>query len=163
MSTDNVAKENEDFIYWTTIPVLVNHLNYGNHLGYDSYLSIIQEARMRWLKQFGMGEKTLHFNVGYFITKATVDYKSEAFYADELRVGLAIKNIKSKAFDMEYIIINNTRNDAVCATAKTSHLCFDFETKKVVNIPESFSRVLSNTSSEQPSAAAEIESLRSRL
>ena len=34
-------------LYTTTIPVMVNHLNYANHVGYDSVLTILQEARMR--------------------------------------------------------------------------------------------------------------------
>lgn len=131
----------ENVIFWTTIPVLVNHLNYGNHLGYDSYFSIIQEARMRWLKQYDMGEKTLDGNIGYFITEASVSYKSEAFHGDQLKIGIMIDNIRTKAFDINYVVLNLTR-DVLSATAKTSQLCFNFELKKIASLPSRFLDIL---------------------
>jgi len=129
-------------IFKTTIPVLVNHLNYGNHLGYDSVLSIIQEARMRWLKQYGLGEKTLQGDIGYLIGDVILNYKSEAFHGDILSVGMYIDNIKSKSFDIKYIV-KNEATDKLVAVSLTSHVCFNFQSKKVVAIPFEFQEIIS--------------------
>jgi len=37
----------DKFIYKTEIPIRITDINYGGHLGNDSLLSIIHEARVR--------------------------------------------------------------------------------------------------------------------
>lgn len=129
-------------IFKTTVPVLVNHLNYGNHLGHDSVLSIMQEARMHWLKQYGLEEKSLFENIGYLITDVIVNYKSEAFHGDMLEIGLYVNNIKNKTFDINYIVKNNNTNNIV-AISQTSQICFDFQTKNIVAVPANFCEIIS--------------------
>ena len=34
------------------IPVRITDLNYGNHVGNDAFVSIIHEARMKWLHSY---------------------------------------------------------------------------------------------------------------
>ncbi len=46
----------EKFIYKTEIPVRITDINYGGHLGNDSLLSIIHEARVRFLKHLEYSE-----------------------------------------------------------------------------------------------------------
>ena len=41
----------------TELPVRITDLNYGGHVGNDALLAMIQEARVRWLGQFGWTEK----------------------------------------------------------------------------------------------------------
>ena len=38
------------------IPVRITDVNYGNHVGNDSMVSIIHEARMQFLKKYGFSE-----------------------------------------------------------------------------------------------------------
>jgi len=35
------------------IPVRIADINYGNHVGNDAFVSIIHEARMQWIRQYG--------------------------------------------------------------------------------------------------------------
>ena len=44
------------FITTLSIPVRITDLNYGNHLGNDSLVSILHEARVQWLKLNGYTE-----------------------------------------------------------------------------------------------------------
>jgi acyl-CoA thioester hydrolase len=39
----------EHTIFTTDIAVRITDINYGNHLGNDALVSILQEARMQWL------------------------------------------------------------------------------------------------------------------
>ncbi len=133
--------EDTNVAYKTIIPVLVNHLNYGNHLGYDSMLSIIQEARMRFLRDHKMGEKNIDGNIGYLIADVALSYKSEAFHGDELEVMLSFSNVNRSSCDAFYKV-SNTKSSKIVALAKTGLSFYDFELKKNVRIPESFLKII---------------------
>ena len=49
----------EIFSFTTTIPIRITDLNYGGHVGNDTILSIIHEARMQFLKNAGYTELDL--------------------------------------------------------------------------------------------------------
>ena len=124
-------------LYGTTVPVLVNHLNYGNHLGYDSVLSIIQEARMRWLKDNGLTELSLSGSVGYMITHASVDYHGEGFFGDQLCVALSATPPSRRGFQLYYKVTNES-SGKVIAEAETKHIFFDFAARKIASAPACF-------------------------
>ena len=46
----------ERFTFSTDIPLLVSHINYGNHLDNAQLLGIVSEARVRFLKSMGYSE-----------------------------------------------------------------------------------------------------------
>ena len=124
-------------IFSTTVVVLVNHLNYGNHLGYDSLLNILQEARMRWLKSLCQHatEINIENDIGWMVREAHVIYHSEAHYGDELLIDLFIsKNDRMSSFTLSYEVYNNTTSLAL-ASASTDLVCFDFTKSKPSRIP----------------------------
>ena len=41
------------FPFSTELEVQVGHINYGGHLGNDSMLSLVHEARVRYLRHLG--------------------------------------------------------------------------------------------------------------
>ena len=62
----------EQFAFSTTIPVRITDLNYGKHVGNDTILSMIHEARVQYLRQLGYGELELEFgrNTGLLTVRA---------------------------------------------------------------------------------------------
>lgn len=148
MSNLTITFQENSSIFEADIPVLVSHLNYGNHLGYDSILSIVQEARMRWLKQYNMGEMTIDENIGYLVIDVSLIYKSEAFHGDTLNVQLYPENVKSKSFNLKYKITNQTTG-ATVALVNTRHIFYNFLMKKIVRSPESFNDLISRISQKQ--------------
>lgn len=119
------------------VPVLVNHLNYGNHLGYDSLLSMAQEARMRWLKLISprATEINISDNIGWLIRHLEVVYHSEAFHGDRLKIRLAAHGIKKTSFDFIYTVTHSGSRKKI-ADIKTKQVCFNLITKKPSKIPE---------------------------
>jgi acyl-CoA thioesterase FadM len=45
----------EHFTYTTEMPVRISDINYGGHLSNDSIVSLIHEARVRFLAQYNYG------------------------------------------------------------------------------------------------------------
>ena len=52
----------EIFIFKTEISIRITDINYGGHLGNDSLLSIIHEARVRFLKHLDYSESDVEGN-----------------------------------------------------------------------------------------------------
>ena len=135
MQKVTIPFKNNKTLFTTSIPVLVSHLNYGNHLGYDSILTLLQEARMRWLKESNMGEMTLDGNIGYLVTDVALKYKSEAFHGDILDIEFYLEDFNNRTFTILYKISNQTTG-AIVALASTGHVFYDFSLKKIARAPE---------------------------
>ena len=118
-------------LFKVSIPVRISDINYGNHLGNDSLLSIIHESRMQMLAQWGYTE----LNAGgtaLIMADVAIAYKGEAFYGDKLTVNVHVDEMTERSFDLLYHITTE-RDGAVkdIAHAKTGMLCFNYDTRKI--------------------------------
>ena len=78
------------FIFRTSIPVRASDLNYGNHIGHDSIVTLMQEARILLYRKMGfMNELSFDGPIGQVIADVAVIYKSESFLGDVLLCKLA--------------------------------------------------------------------------
>ena len=126
----------EKLIYKTEIPVRITEINYGGHLGNDSLLSIIHEARVRFLKHLGYSEANVEGS-GIIMIDAGIQYKAESFYGDILLIEVGITDFSKIGCDIIYKI-SNTNNGNEIASAKTGIVFFDYKNKKVVPVPGKF-------------------------
>jgi acyl-CoA thioester hydrolase len=130
----------EKFQFKTEIPIRITDLNYNDHLGNDSVLSICQEVRMQYLNQFGFTELNVDGS-GIIMVDAAIQYKSEGFYGDVLLVEVAITDITKIGCDFVYRILNKENKNNV-AFVKTGIVFFDYDKKKVVPVPEKFTEMI---------------------
>jgi acyl-CoA thioesterase FadM len=125
----------EHFAFSTTIPVRITDLNYGNHVGNDTILSMIHEARVQYLQHLGYGELNLA-GVGVIMSDVAIEFKSELFYGDEVMAAVAAGDVTKIAFDLYYKLEKRSGDTTVLvAVAKTGMVCFDYSKKKVAAIP----------------------------
>lgn len=126
----------EKFIFSTDLPVRVSDLNYGNHLGNDSILTLMQEARALFYKQLGfVSEVQIDGSIGQVVADAALVYKAEAFFGDILRIELAAANSHKFGFDLLYKI-TSTGSGKEIARGKTGIVCFDYSIRKLAPMPE---------------------------
>ena len=114
----------------------ISDINYGGHLGNDAMLSVIHEARLRFLKTFGWSE----FNIcgtSLIMTDCAIVYKSEVFHGETLTIDVAIGDVTKTGFDFFYRIFNSDNSKEV-GKAKTGVAFFDYQKKKVTSTPEGF-------------------------
>jgi YbgC/YbaW family acyl-CoA thioester hydrolase len=127
----------EKLIFSIDLPVRVSDLNYGNHVGNDSVLTLMQEARALFYKSLGFkSEIELDGPIGQVVADAAVVYKSESFFGDVLRIEIALGEFHKYGFDLFYRITNQLTDKEV-ARGKTGIICFDYEKRKMALIPES--------------------------
>lgn len=126
----------EKFEFSTNIPVRITDINYGNHLGNDSLLSLIHEARMQYLANINMTELDAG-GCGIIMTDSAVIYKSEIFYGDILIIEVSVNEITNKGCDF-YYKVSSKKKSCVSALAKTGIVFYDYEKKKISDVPEIF-------------------------
>ena len=132
----------EQFSFHTTIPIRITDINYGGHAGNDSMLSIIHEARMRFLQQQDYDEKNFA-GVGLIMNDVTIEFKKELVYGDVVEIAVTATAFERVRFDIFYKLdtLRNGKNITV-AVAKTGMVCFDYTTKKITPVPEEARRKL---------------------
>jgi len=126
----------DKFIFKTEIPIRINDINYGGHLGNDAVLSIAHEARLRFLKHHNFTELDVA-GAGTIMVDAAVQYKAEAFYGDIILVEIAVTDITRVGCDFVYRCTNKNTG-TVIAILKTGIVFYDYEKKKVVSVPKRF-------------------------
>lgn len=126
----------EHFSFSTTIPVRITDLNYGGHVGNDAILSLVHEARMQYLQSLGFSE--MQFDTASLImSDAGIEFKSESFYGDVLKVAVTAGEFSRVGFDLFYRFTRmDGEKEMVVALAKTGMICFDYSARKVVAVPE---------------------------
>jgi acyl-CoA thioester hydrolase len=129
----------QKFIFSTEIAVRISDINYGGHLGHDSIISLIHEARVRFLKAHGFTEANIEGR-GLIITDLAILYKAEVFYGDTLTIEVAIDDFTKYGCDFFYRILNRDQKKEV-AHAKTGIVFFDYEERKIVGAPTRFQTV----------------------
>ena len=120
------------FSFSATIPVRITDLNYGGHVGNDTILSIIHEARVQFLKSFGYTEKDIG-GAGLIMSDVVINIKNELFYGNPVIAAVAVKNVSRASFDIVYLL---NQGETIIAEAKTGMVCFDYEKRKVIALPD---------------------------
>ena len=128
----------QPFLFKTIIPVRISDINYGGHVGNDSILSIVHEARIDFLKQWNYTEMNIE-GIGLIMADSAIQYKGEAFHGDEICIEICVGDFTSKSFDL-YYKLTTVRNEQQfnIAFVKTGMLCFDYASRKIVAIPNQF-------------------------
>ena len=121
------------FAFSTQIPVRITDINYGNHLGNDSVVSILHEARMQYLQSIGYTELSFA-GIGLIMSDVAIEFKAEAFYGDMLKAYVTAVDISRVGFDLYYKLVKK-ENEEIVALAKTGMICFDYEKRKVTVLP----------------------------
>lgn len=128
----------EQFPFTTDIALYLSHMNYGGHLDNALLLTVISEARLRYLKSMGYTELDVE-GVGIIVADVAVQYRSEGFHGEVMQVAMAARDFNKYGCDLVWQMREATSGREV-ARGKTGIVFFDYEVKKVVGVPEGFAR-----------------------
>ena len=126
----------DSYSFSCQIPVRITDINYGGHVGNDTVLSIIHEARMQFFVNLGYTEMNFA-GTGMIMADMAIEYKGELFYGDTVIASMAVGEISKIGFELIYKLekqIGDKRK--LVAAAKTGMICYDYEKKKIVIVPE---------------------------
>jgi acyl-CoA thioesterase FadM len=128
------------FPFCTIIPIRITDINYGNHVGNDSILSLIHEARVQYFHHYGLGE--LDFaGASLIMSDVGIEFKAELLYGDTVKAYVVATDFSRIAFNIYYKFVKEV-DQSIVTLAKTGMVCFDYNNKKVIAIPEEANKKL---------------------
>ena len=131
--------EAQHFIFTTEITPRINDINYGNHLGHDHLISLMHEARVRFLKKYDFSEIDVA-GASIIMADLAITYKAEVAWGEQLTFDIAIYSPASAGCNFFYHI-KNSDSGAEVARAKTGIVFFDYKQKKVTRMPKAFAKL----------------------
>ncbi len=132
----------DTYIFSTDLDVRISDINYGNHVGNDSILSIVHESRCRFFQSMGFKELDVA-GFGIIMTDSAIVYKSESHYGETLTINIATQDHNKYGCDIIYQI-QEKESQRIVAEVKTGIVFFDYDQKKVVNTPDAFLNKITN-------------------
>ena len=126
----------DQFYYSTPLTVRVTDINAANHLGNDSMISMISEARARFLFEFGVAE-TERDGTGIIVTDLATTYRAEAHARDELLFEVGVMDFNKYGGDIIFRI-TRPRDRKLIAMAKSGFVFFNYKSSEVMAMPEEF-------------------------
>ena len=126
----------EKFSFSTQLDIRITDINYGGHLGNDSVLGMIHEARIRLLADKGFSESDID-GIGILMLDSVINYSAEGFYGDKLRIDVTVDEISNTGCDIYYRFVN-IANEKIIVRAKTNIIFYNYISKKVSRTPEVF-------------------------
>ena len=127
----------EKFSFTTRIPVRITDINFGGHVGNDTILSIVHEARAQFFTHCGYTE--LDFaGAGTIMSDVAIEYKNQTYYGDTILASVAVGEITKVAFDLFYKLEKRSAGGKLIpvAFAKTWMVCYNYDQNKITAIPE---------------------------
>jgi acyl-CoA thioesterase FadM len=123
------------FCYTTQLTVRATDINGANHLGNDSMVSMISEARARFLFEFGVPEEG---PVSIIVTDLATMYRAEAHARDRLQFEVGVMDFNRHGGDIIFRI-TRLQDGALIAMAKYGFVFFDYQNSRVMAMPDDFS------------------------
>ena len=126
----------DQYYYSTVLTVRVTDINGANHLGNDSMISMISEARARFLYEFGVQE-TGSDGVGIIVTDLATTYRAEAHARDELLFEVGVMDFNKYGGDIIFRV-SRPLDQTLVAMAKSGFVFFNYHRGEVVAMPAAF-------------------------
>ena len=106
-------------------------MNYGNHLGNDTVLSLAHELRVRFLHSYEQSELSF-FGHGIIMSDSAIQYRGQGFWGQEVQGELWFEASGMTRFDLYYRLFENTgQGPRDIAYVKTGQVLFDYENQKI--------------------------------
>jgi acyl-CoA thioester hydrolase len=105
------------------------------HVNNAVYLSYVESARLAYMQEV-LGPLELE-ELG-IVAEARISFRSPAFLAETLAVGMRVADIGAKSFRFEFEI--QGADGRLVADGSTVHVAFDYRTRTSVPVPEEWRR-----------------------
>lgn len=133
----------EQFSFTIQMQIRVTDLNYGGHVGNDTILSLLQEARQQFLQSRGYAELSVE-SFGLIMADAMIEYKKELNHKDCIEIAVVATDFDKLGFDIYYrVTVLENGEHLLAVRAKTGMMLYDYIAKKKVSLNENITQQLS--------------------
>ncbi len=105
------------------------------------YITYFEEGRKLWFQDRVAGKWDWERH-GILIGRHEVDYHLPLTLSDEAEIALGIGHVGGKSFEVIYAIYKRQGHEwALCTRGKSVLVCYDYENKKTMQIPEEWKKM----------------------
>jgi acyl-CoA thioester hydrolase len=128
-----------DFNHKTTITVRFHEVDMLGVCNNAVYINYFEHARLEYVKSAGLIPPGGIFSDGklFFMVRNEINYRSHAYYDDELDVYSKISYIKNSSFGFDHIIVKK-KTEQIIVDGKGVVVYVDPKTRKSIPLPEYF-------------------------
>jgi len=127
----------EKYTYSIEVPLRISDLNYGKHVGNDTVLTLVQEARVQYIRKIGYEDELNIDGLGMIMSDAALVYKAEMTYGMKVKIEIGVKDFNKYGFDIYYRLTDQLSMKEL-AHVKTGIVFFDYQKKRIAPAPFSF-------------------------
>ncbi|MFT3760026.1 acyl-CoA thioesterase [Thauera sp.] len=126
------------FPFRTEIPLLITHINHGQHLDNARLFGLVSEARVRFLQSMGYTELDVN-GLGIIVADVAARYRSEGFYGETMVVEMAAHDFHGFGCDLVWRMSDKASGREI-AHGKTGIVFFDYGQRSKAPVPDGFRR-----------------------
>ncbi len=126
----------DQYCYSTQLSVRATDINAANHLGNESMISMISEARALFLFEHGVCE-TEADRTAIIVTDLATTYHAESHARDQLLFEVGVMDFNKYGGDITFRI-TRLRDQTLVAMAKSGFVFFNYTSSQVVPMSDQF-------------------------
>ncbi|MFN2357129.1 MAG: acyl-CoA thioesterase [Desulfotignum sp.] len=131
----------QTYAFTTELDIRIQDINVANHVGHDTFISLLHEARVRFLHHLGYTEADIE-GCAILVSDLAVVYKAQARHRDRLRCEIAAVEFNKYGCDIFYRM-TRAQDDTLILEAKTGIVFFNYHENKVTRMPREFAKAVS--------------------
>ncbi|HEY9036881.1 MAG TPA: acyl-CoA thioesterase [Pseudomonadales bacterium] len=128
--------ERGDYPFHARIPVRIDDLIGGLHVGNSTLVSYLNEVQMQFFTALGFPQLMVDGLIP-MNHQLEMAFLAESRYGDTLDIGVAMESFDDRAYTLIYRLVNTATDKAVCE-ARMHMIFFDVQQKKRGHVPQSF-------------------------
>ena len=119
----------QQFEIFTTIHTRWRDMDAMGHVNNATYLTYLEIARIDNYSRLGFAD------VPFIVASIKIDYLKELKHPALLSVGQRVERVGNKSFDILSGVFRDDEDEPT-ATARVTIVCFDYESRKAILIPD---------------------------
>ncbi len=126
----------KEFKHKFAIQIRFKDVDMMRHVNHADYLSYAELARLKYYDDVLGPNTDWHSQHGLIMARTEVDYKASIGFDDTVIVYTRCSKLGTKSFELTWMITKSQRvAEEIAAEGKTVIVCYDYESKKAVEIP----------------------------
>jgi len=136
-------------VFTSHIAIRFADIDMLGHVNNANYITYIEQARIDFfnhhIPNFDWS------NAGIILARTEIDYHKPLYLKDQLYATVECTKTGTKSFDLSYALFTSNSNKKIAiAKAKTTMVCYNYQTKKTIAIPEEWKYFLSTKNNITP-------------
>ena len=124
MSEDRFRFSTQMEVRWRDVDAL-------GHVNNAVYLTYLEQARVRYFEEIGLGFGT---DAGMILAEITCTYRSPLSLSEQVTVWMRVSEFRNSSFIVLYRI--EGEDGRLAATARSVQVCYDYDASRAVPIPD---------------------------